>query len=66
MPVCELRALVRLVRFLALALGSTGGRAWLAILVCGQAKVVGSNSQPFDGGLEETEASTEHHSDRGA
>ena len=23
------------------------------------------NSQPFDDGLEETEASTEHHSDRG-
>jgi hypothetical protein len=35
-------------------------------LVCGQAKVAGSNSQPFDDGLEETEASTEHHSDRGA
>ena len=37
-----------------------------AILVCGQAKVAGSNSQPFDDGLEATEASTEHHSDRGA
>eukprot|EP01047_Picozoa_sp_COSAG01_P067088 COSAG01_NODE_9396_length_2456_cov_11.942300_1_plen_40_part_00 len=37
-----------------------------AILVCGQAKVAGSNSQPFDDGLEATEASPEHHSDRGA
>jgi hypothetical protein len=37
-----------------------------AILVCGQAKVAGSNPQPFDDGLEATEASTEHHSDRGA
>ena len=37
-----------------------------AILVCGQAKVAGSHVQPFDGELEATEASTEHHSDRGA
>ena len=37
-----------------------------AILVCGQAKVAGSHVQPFDGELEATEASTEHHGDRGA